>query len=583
VRKNLEFWTKDSYFDPETRAEILSLTDPREIEDRLARDLEFGTGGMRGKLGAGTNRMNVYVVRKLTQGLADAILAEGGAAAKRGVVISCDSRRFSSEFARETALVLGTNGIRAFLFDALRPTPELSFAVRHLGAAAGVMVTASHNPKEYNGYKVYWSDGAQLAPEKAAAIADAIGAREDWRVPVRPEAELRAAGLLTDAGGEIDAAYLAAVRAQLLHPELAAAEGGKLSVVFTPLHGAGAVPVQRVLALAGFSRVFTVPEQEKPDGDFPTVPVPNPEDGAAFALARRHGDEQNADLLLATDPDSDRLGVCGRDSGGRWRLFTGNQAGVLLEYYILSSRVDLGLLPADGRVIKSIVSSALAVKIAESFGVACVETPVGFKFIGEQIHLMEETGQGSFIFGFEESLGYLTGTYARDKDAVLAAALMAEAALYFKLRAGKTLTDVLEEIYGKWGYFLDDQVAYSFTDFDGAAKMDSVMRALRGDTRPALGGVPVASREDFAEGESRLADGGTRALDFPRMNLLRFSLAGGGFVMARPSGTEPKIRFYFCVAGPDRAGAEAGLAAVRDDFFRPYAEVLTPGGKPFRK
>jgi phosphoglucomutase len=575
TRENLRFWTEDPYFSPETRAELLNITDPRETEDRLARDLEFGTGGMRGKLGAGTNRMNIYVVRKLTQGLADAILAEGGAeAAGRGVVVACDSRRFSPEFARETALVLGTNGIRAFVFTALRPTPELSFAVRHLGAAAGVMVTASHNPNEYNGYKVSWADGAQLAPDKAAAIVAAIEARADWRVPVRPEAELRAAGLYADAGEELDAAYLAAVRTQLLHPALTAERGGELGVVFTPLHGAGAVPVRRILAQAGFSRVFTVPEQEKPDGDFPTVPVPNPEDGAAFALACRYGDERGADLLLATDPDSDRLGVCSRNPDGSWRRFTGNQTGVLLEYYILSSRQAAGTLPADGRVVKSIVSTALAGKIADSFGVTCTEVPVGFKFIGEQIHTMEQTGRGTFIFGFEESLGYLTGTYARDKDAVLAAALAAEAALYFRTRTGQNLTDVLEEIYSRWGYFLDDQVAYSFTDFDGAARMDAIMRELRGDARTALGGLTAASREDFAAGESRRADGGVSRLDFPRTNLLRVTLAGGGFVMARPSGTEPKIRFYFCVAGADRPEAEANLAAVREDFFRPYAAIL---------
>ncbi|MDR1603705.1 MAG: phospho-sugar mutase [Gracilibacteraceae bacterium] len=572
---NLRFWTEDPYFSPETRTELLNITDPRETEDRLARDLEFGTGGMRGKLGAGTNRMNIYVVRKLTQGLADAVLAEGGsAAAQRGVVIAYDSRRFSPEFARETALVLGTNGIRAFLFTGLRPTPELSFAVRHLGAAAGVMVTASHNPKEYNGYKVYWADGAQLAPDKAAAIAAAIEARADWRVPVRTEAELRATGLYADAGEEIDAVYLAAVRAQLLHPALTAERGGEVGIVFTPLHGAGAAPVRSILAQTGFTRVFTVPEQEEPDGDFPTVLVPNPEDGAAFALAARYGDEQGADLLLATDPDSDRLGICSRNPDGSWRRFTGNQTGVLLEYYILSSRRAAGTLPADGRVIKSIVSTALAEIIADSFAVTCTEVPVGFKFIGEQIHQMEQTGQGTFVFGFEESLGYLTGTYARDKDAVLAAALAAEAALYFRTRSGQNLTDVLEEIYKKWGYFLDDQEAYSFTDFDGGAKMEAIMRALRGDTRPALGGLTVASREDFAVAESRSADGGVRRLDFPHTNLLRFTLAGGGFVMARPSGTEPKIRFYFCVAGANRPEAEANLAAVRADFFRPYAAML---------
>ncbi|MDR1320360.1 MAG: phospho-sugar mutase [Gracilibacteraceae bacterium] len=572
TRENLRLWTEDDYFSSETRSELLNITDPREIEDRLARDLEFGTGGMRGKLGAGTNRMNIYVVRKLTQGLADAIKAEGGDGARRGVVIACDSRRFSPEFARETALVLGTNGIRAFWFDALRPTPELSFAVRYLGAAAGVMVTASHNPKNYNGYKVYWADGAQLAPDKAEAIAAAITKREDWRVPVRPEAELRADGLLTTVGAEIDAAYLAAVQAQMLQPELTTARGGELRVVYTPLHGAGAVPVQRILAQIGFTHVFTVPEQEQPDGDFPTVSVPNPEEKEAFALARRYGDAQGAELLLATDPDSDRLGVCGREPDGAWRHFTGNQAGVLLEYYILNSR---DALPPDSRVVKSVVSTALAGKIAESFGVTCTEVPVGFKFIGEQIHAMEQSGQGTFIFGFEESLGYLTGTYARDKDAVLAAALMAEAALFFRRRAGKSLVDVLEEIYVKWGYFLDDQVAYSFTDFDGAAQMDAIMQALRGDARPLLGGALVSSREDFAVGESRAADGKVSRLDFPRMNLLRFSLAGGGFVMARPSGTEPKIRFYFCVSGANRAEAESSLAAVREDFFRPYAEMLS--------
>jgi phosphoglucomutase len=569
LEQKYTFWTQDHYFARWAREEMTAVKDPEEIKDRIGRNLEFGTGGMRGKLGAGTNRMNIYVIRKLTQGLAEAIAAEGEEAKARGVAIAYDSRHHSTEFALETALVLGTNGIKAYLFDALRPTPVVSYAVRKLGAIAGVMVTASHNPKEYNGYKVYWEDGGQLAPEKADQIVAFIEARADWRIPVREQSQLRALDLLVDVGAEIDEAFLREVAGQMLKPELSRARGGELGIIYTPLHGAGMFLAPEILTRNGYTQLSLVAEQMTADGDFPTVEVPNPEDVAAFDLAIHYGREQNADLLIATDPDADRMGVCSREQSGGYRRFSGNQMGVILEYYILNN----GAVPG-GKVIKSVVSTALAEKIAESFGVELVNVPVGFKFIAEKIKEMEETGQGVFLLGFEESLGYLTGTYARDKDAILATALAAEAALYYKTEYNMTLADVLEEIFAKYGYYLDDQVAVSFQGFDGNERMAAVMAALRRDERMEYGGTEIAYWDDFQPGVRRDRQGAVSELDFPRMNLLRFALSGGGFVMARPSGTEPKIRFYFCVPGASQTDAEEKLGKIREDFFRPISELL---------
>ena len=569
-------WSSDTCFDEQTRAELAALNDAKEIEDRFYCDLEFGTGGMRGQLGAGTNRMNVYIIRRLTRALADAICGEGAAAMRRGVVISYDSRRFSAEFAREAALVLAAAGVRAWLFDALRPTPVLSFAVREKNAIAGIMITASHNPKEYNGYKVYWEDGGQLPPEQADKIVGRMAALDSWDIPTMSENEAVAQGLLTVIGGEIDDAYTGQVRRQMLNGELTAAKGDRLNIVYTPLHGTGRVPVERILRENGFGSLYEVAAQAMPDADFSTVAVPNPEDRGAWRLAEElaaeiEADGRQVDLLLATDPDADRLGVCCRKSGGGWQLMSGNQIGVLLAHYIIMRQREQGTLADDAVVIKSVVSTALADKVVKGLGVAVKNVPVGFKFIGEQIKEMENGG-GTFLFGFEESLGYLKGTYARDKDAVLAAALVAEAALYYK-EAGRSLIDVLEGIYREYGCYLDTQVAWALGGIDGRARIVEIMRWLRADDRQEIGGLAVSSREFYDRGEMSCG-GSLQPLDFPRTDMLGLTFADGSFVKVRPSGTEPKIRFYFCIAGRDMAEAEGNLRAVQREFFAPIGEFL---------
>ncbi len=573
VAKNYRLWTGNPYFGEATRLELLQIQDTKEIEDRFYCDLEFGTAGIRGVLGAGTNRMNYYVVRKITQGLADVLLAQGEDACRRGVVIAYDSRAYSPEFARETAAVLNANGIKAYVFDALRPTPELSFAVRRLHTCFGVMITASHNPKEYNGYKVYGEDGGQLAPEQAGKIALAIERREDWQVPVLAAVEATAQGLWETVGAALDRQYLDEVEQQLLNRELSAQQGAALAIVYTPFHGAGRQLVEQVLAETGFSQVFTVPEQARPDPSFATVKAPNPEDPAAFRLALQWAQQRNADLIIGTDPDADRMGLYCRTAAGAYQRFSGNQIGVLLEYYLLQRRQELGLLPADGVVVKSIVSTALANQVAAAFGVRLMEVPVGFKFIGEQIKRLEETGEGTFLWGFEESLGFLAGSYCRDKDAVLAAALAAEAALYYRQVKGKTLDQVLAEIFTRFGCYGEEQVSFTLQGREGKQRIQQVMETLRQDQRTALAGLPLASLDDFAQQRSR-RQGQWQPLDFPASDMLRFSLDDGSFVMARPSGTEPKIKFYFCVRGEDPGQAQERLAALREDFLRPVRGLL---------
>lgn len=572
-------WLESPCFDDGVKAELVALAeagDCKEIEDRFYCDLEFGTGGMRGRLGAGTNRMNVYIIRRLTAALGAAVCEAGVEAKRRGVVISYDSRRFSERFAKEAALTLAAAGVKAWLFDALRPTPVLSFAVREKGAIAGIMITASHNPKEYNGYKVYWEDGGQLPPEQADKIVVRMEAQNGWEVPLADEAEAVQNGLLEMIGAEIDAAYELRVKEQMLNPELTAAKGAGLDIVYTPLHGTGRVLVERILAANGFVNVHEVVAQAEPDSEFSTVAVPNPEDDGAWQLAIGLAEDiekggRTVDLLLATDPDADRLGVCCRRSDGGWQRLSGNQAGVLLAYYIINSEREQGILPADGVVIKSVVSTALADQVVKGLGVKLKNVPVGFKFIGEQIKEME-TGSGTFIFGFEESLGYLKGTYARDKDAVLAAALVAEAALYYRER-GKRLTDVLEEIYSEYGCYLDAQVACTLGGIDGRAEIAEIMRILRADERQEIGGMVVASREFYERGEQKVG-GEVLPFDFPHADMLGLTFSDGSFIKVRPSGTEPKIRFYFCIAGRDMAVAEANMQLVRREFLQPVERFI---------
>lgn len=568
LENRIKLWTENEYFDQETRQEILNITDPKELAERFCCDLEFGTAGMRGILGAGTNRMNIYIIRKLIQGLADTIKEYGVEAAQRGVVIAYDCRRYSPEFALETALVLAANGIKAYLFDNLRPTPELSFAVRHLKTIAGIMITASHNPKEYNGCKVYWEDGGQIPPDKAAQIVTKMAERDDWVVKAIEEVKAKEQGLLITVGEELDQIYLQEVKKHLLNQSLAKDKGSNLKIIFTPLHGTGYEPVRQILAETGFSSLVIVPEQAEPDGEFSTVSVPNPEEKAAYELALSYAEKSPADLIMATDPDADRMGVLSKEKDGSYRLFTGNQIGVILLYYILSQGQKQNSLPADGVVMKSIASTDLADAIAEEFGVKMINVLVGFKYIGEQIKAMEEKGWGTYLFGFEESHGYLAGTYARDKDAVQAVALMAEAALYYQEVENKTLIEVLDEIYQAYGYYLDEQVAMAFCGLAGKDKIEEMMNKLRQEQRRELGGLPLRGVEDYLTGKGlTFSDDKEYDLELPQANVLRFAFEEGGYVMARPSGTEPKIRFYFCVRGESAELMVPLLEKVKEDFF----------------
>lgn len=572
IKTRYEEWLNSPYFDKDTKTELADLTDEKEIEDRFYCDLEFGTGGMRGMLGAGTNRMNLYLIRKLTFSFGQVIRDHGQEAMDRGVAIAYDSRRRSDAFALETALVLAACGIRSYLFDSLRSTPELSFTVRDKKAIAGVMITASHNPKEYNGYKVYWEDGAQLPPDQADKIMEKMEGC-GWDIPVLTKDEAISKGLLEIIGEETDARYLSCVRQQLLHPEMDQEQGGSLSIVYTPLHGAGRVFVERILSENGFTNVFTVPEQAMPDTEFSTVKVPNPEDEGAWDLALSYARQQNAELLLATDPDSDRLGVQCRDSEGIYHHLTGNQVGIILAYYIMDSLKTEKRFPQDGILLQSVVSTALTEKLAAGMEVPLIKVPVGFKFIGEQIKKMEGSGKGSFLFGFEESLGYLKGTYARDKDAILGAALVAEAALYYKRTEGKTLIQVLEDLFKAYGYFLDEQVACTLMGKDGKERIGQIMNLLKKDNRTELGGEKIASREYYGDG-IQVKNGQTLPLVFPKVNIMGLTFENGGFIKARPSGTEPKIRFYFCIPGESKEDALEKLKITKDDFFKKIQHLL---------
>lgn len=570
IKERYDLWSVHPYFDEETRQELRQISDPKEIEDRFYMDLEFGTGGLRGIIAAGTNRMNRYVIRKVTQGLAECVSDYGVEGMKRGVVIAYDSRKYSTEFALEAALVLAQNGIKVYLFDALRPTPELSFAVRHLHALAGIVVTASHNPKTYNGYKVYWDDGAQVPPVKADQILARIEARDSW-LGIEPMSQEEAMknGLLVIIGEEIDQPYIARIRELALYSDLDAEKGKELRIVFTPLHGAGNILVRRALAELGFSAVFVVPEQELPDPEFSTVPYPNPEIPATFELARKYGLEKNADLLLATDPDGDRLGVVLRLRNGDYRQLTGNQIGVLLAYYILSQKKSLNILPENAIIIKTIASTDLADEVAHYFGAGVESVLTGFKFIAEKEQEMENGGWGSFQFGFEESYGYLAGDFVRDKDAVIASILLAEAALYYQQIEGRNLYEVLESIYEKFGYYLDDQESLVLEGIQGKEEITKIMDSLREAELLELCGIRIEKKDDYEQRIGKnLITGQTYSLTLPRSNVLRFSLNGGGYVMVRPSGTEPKIKFYFSVKGSTLLDAEETLHKLKAEVMQ---------------
>ena len=565
ARKTYEFWLEDPYFDEDTKAELRGIAgDADEIGERFYRDLEFGTGGLRGIIGAGTNRMNIYTVRKATQGLANYIIKEH--AEKKGVAIAFDSRNMSPEFAQEAALCLAANGIRAYIFPSLRPTPMLSFALRDLGCTAGIVVTASHNPPEYNGYKVYWEDGAQITFPKDREIIGEVNAITDYgQVKTMGQEAAEAAGLYQVIGPDMDDRYMEALKKLAIHPEIMREEGRDLNIVYTPLHGTGNLPVRRVLDELGFTNVHVVEEQALPDGDFPTVSYPNPEDKNAFSLALKLAKEVDADLVLATDPDADRLGVYAKDSHtGEYRSFTGNMSGMLILEYILSQRKALGTLPENGAVVTTIVSGKMAREITKAYHVDLIETLTGFKYIGEQIKFFEQNHEHEYVFGYEESYGCLVGTHARDKDAVVAVMALCEAAAFCK-HQGITLCDKMKELFDTYGYYKEGLCTVTLKGQDGAKKIASMMEGIRGNVPKTVGGLAVTQFRDYKEDVLLDCVNGTKTVTgLPRSNVLYFELEGGAWCCIRPSGTEPKIKFYIGVKGIDDADAEKKLAELTE-------------------
>ena len=558
-----EQWIANPYFDEATKEELKSIAeDENEIKERFYMDLEFGTAGLRGIIGAGTNRMNIYVVRRATQGLANYIAKVDKKS--QGVAIAYDSRHMSPEFAQEAALCLAANGIKAYIFETLRPTPELSFAVRHLGCVAGINVTASHNPPEYNGYKVYWEDGAQITPPHDSGIMGEVKAISDLNtVKTMDKAEAEKAGLFEVIGKEVDDAYMAELKKQVIHMDAIQAEGKNLKIVYTPLHGTGNIPARRILKELGFENVYVVKEQELPDGDFPTVSYPNPEAAEAFELGLKLAKEVDADLVLATDPDADRLGVRVKDKNGEYHDLTGNMSGCLLANYEISQRKAVnGSLPEDGALIKTIVTTNLADAIAKGYGVKLIEVLTGFKFIGQQILGFEKSGKGSYLFGFEESYGCLIGTYARDKDAIVATMALCEAAAYYKTQ-GKTLWDAMIEMYEQFGYYKDDIKAVTMKGIEGLQKIQDIMNSLRQNPPAEFAGHKVVAVRDYkADTIKNLETGEVTPTGLPNSNVLYYELTNDAWVCVRPSGTEPKVKFYYGVKGTSLADADEKSAVM---------------------
>ncbi len=544
-------WLQDPYFDADTKAELKGIAeDDKEIKERFYKDLEFGTAGLRGIIGAGTNRMNIYVVRKTTQGLANYIRSVGKEG--QGVAIAYDSRRMSPEFANEAALCLAANGIKAYIFESLRPTPELSFALRHLKCAAGINITASHNPPEYNGYKVYWEDGAQITPPHDSGIMEQVQKVTDYaQVKTMDKEAAIAQGGYEVIGADVDDAYMAELKKQVLHMDAIQAESKNLKIVYSPLHGTGNIPARRILKELGFENVYVVPEQELPDGEFPTVSYPNPEADEAFELGLKLAKEVDADLVLATDPDADRLGVRVKDKDGVYHTLTGNMSGCLLADYEIGQRKALHGLPEDGVLIKTIVTTNLADAIAKGYGIGLTEVLTGFKFIGQQILGFEQGKKGDYLFGFEESYGCLIGTYARDKDAIVATMALCEAAAYYKTQ-GKTLWDAMVDLYEKYGYYKDDIQSITLKGIEGLEKIQNIMELLRKEPPAQIGDYTVTAAKDYKMGINGL----------PKSNVLYYELTDDSWVCVRPSGTEPKVKFYYGIKGSSLADADEKSASL---------------------
>lgn len=563
-KKLYEEWLNNPYFDEKTKEELLSIKDDeKEIKERFYTDLEFGTAGLRGIIGAGTNRMNMYTVRKATQGLANYIIKAGFA--NKGVAIAYDSRRMSPEFADEAALCLCANGIKAYVFESLRPTPELSFAVRQLNCIAGINITASHNPPEYNGYKVYWEDGAQITPPHDNGIMDEVKAVTDYNtVKTMDKKEAMESGLYEVIGAEIDDAYIAELKKQVIHEDCIKQVADQIKIVYTPLHGTGNIPARRILKEIGFDNVYVVPEQELPDGEFPTVSYPNPEAEEAFTLALKLAKEKDADLVLATDPDADRLGVYVKDTkSGEYIPMTGNMSGCLLADYEISQRKERdGSLPADGALIKTIVTSNMADAIAKHYDVKLIEVLTGFKFIGQQILGFENNNNGTYLFGFEESYGCLIGTHARDKDAIVATMALCEAAAYYKTKS-MTLWDALVELYDRYGYYKDDVQAVTMKGIEGLEKIGQIMNTLRTNPPTQVGEYKVLSARDYKLDTIKdLTTGEVKPTGLPSSNVLYYDLSDNAWLCVRPSGTEPKVKFYYGIVGTSLEDANAKSASL---------------------
>lgn len=557
-------WLQNPYFDEATKEELRAIADDeKEIEDRFYRQLEFGTGGLRGVIGAGTNRMNIYTVRQATQGLANYIISQNGQ--EKGVAIAYDSRIMSPEFATEAALCLNANGIKTYRFTSLRPTPELSFAVRKLGCIAGIVVTASHNPREYNGYKVYWEDGAQITPPHDKNILAEVAKVTSFDlVKTMDKADAIAAGLYQEIDAEIDEAYMEELKKQSIHPEVISEMAKDFTIVYTPLHGTGNIPVRRVLKELGFEKVYVVPEQEKPDGTFPTVAYPNPESPKAFELALALAKEVDADIVLATDPDADRLGVYCKDTkSGNYVSFTGNMSGMLIAEYILKERTATGTMPENPALVETIVTTDMAKVIAQAYGVHLIEVLTGFKYIGEQIRLFEENHTYNYVFGLEESYGCLAGTYARDKDACVAVMMLCEVASWYK-KQGKTLWDAMLAMYEKYGYFKEGLETITLKGMDGAQQIQQMMAEAREHLPQQIGDAKVLAVRDYkTDVRYDMTDGSKSATGLPTSNVLYYELEDHSWCCVRPSGTEPKIKFYFGVKGTSLSDAETKLDGLQ--------------------
>ncbi|MED1738441.1 phospho-sugar mutase [Bacillus swezeyi] len=573
-RTSYERWKKNENLDPELRSLLLEREgNEKELEDCFYKKLEFGTAGMRGEIGPGPNRMNVYTVRKASAGLASYIAANGEEAKKRGAVIAYDSRHKSPEFAMEAAKTLAANGVQTYLFDELRPTPELSFAVRELNAYAGIVITASHNPPEYNGYKVYGDDGAQLPPEAADRLVGHVNAIEnELDIPAGDEDALKEKGMIKVIGEDIDQAYLDKLTSISVNPDLS--QKTEVKVIFTPLHGTANKSVRRGLKALGYEHVTVVPEQELPDPDFSTVSSPNPEEHAAFEYAIKLGEEKEADILIGTDPDADRLGVAVKDQEGRYVVLTGNQTGALLLHYLLSQKQQKGILPENGVVLKTIVTSEMGRDIAASFGLDTIDTLTGFKFIGEKMKQYHASGEYTFQFGYEESYGYLIGDFARDKDAVQAALLAVEVCAFYK-KEGKSLYDGLMELYKTFGYYREGLKSLTLKGKEGAEQIAAILRSFRKQPPLSIAGKDVMSAEDYLIGKrTLLKENKEETIDLPKSNVLKYFLEDGSWFCLRPSGTEPKVKFYFAVKGQSHQDSEARLKTLTDEVMNKIDELV---------